>query len=98
MKGKQEVLKRMTTTTMMTASSPRHNHVGIISIFISLQRTAFILEQEEVGDRRKFIWAGGSGIRRSREAFLPLFYLVFVFCRMGACKYVCDLLDVSLLV
>lgn len=81
MKTKQEVLKRTTTTT----SSPRHNHVGIIYIFISLPHTVFILEQEEVGNRRKCIWAGGLGIRASREAFLPLFYLgCFVFLREGS--------------
>lgn len=81
---------------MMTTSSPQYNHVGIISIFISLQRTVFILEQEEVGDRRKFIWAGGSGIRRSREAFLPLFYLDLFFVGGKLVNMFCALLDVSL--
>lgn len=85
MKTKQEVLKRTTTTTTTTTSSPRHNHVGIIYIFISLPRTVFIWEQEEVGNRRKCIWAGGLGIRTSKEAFLPLFYLgCFVFLREGS--------------
>lgn len=48
-------------------------------IFITLSRTVFILEQKEVGYRRKCVWAGGvRGIRRSREAFLlVLFYFIF---------------------
>lgn len=29
--------------------SPRHNHVGITYIFITLSRTVFILDQTEVG-------------------------------------------------
>lgn len=77
MKRKQEVLKRRRRTA---ASSPRHNHDGIIYIFISLPRTVFILEQEEAGLRRKcFFGARGSGIRTSREAFYRCFIFYFIF-------------------
>lgn len=95
MKRKQEVKKKKKKRT--TSASPRHNHVGMTYIFITLSRTVFILEQKEMGYRRKCVWAGGLGALEHQEKRFYSCFILFYFLG-GACKYVCATLVVSLLV
>lgn len=53
--------------------SPRHNHVGITYIFITLSRTVFILDQTE-GGKEGIVCVWVRGIRTSKEVFLLFFF------------------------
>lgn len=64
--------------------SPRHNHVGITYIFITLSRTVFILDQK----------GGGGGCKEEIVCGRVLGAIghqkkCFYFDLFGACKYVC---------